>query len=61
MGYLIKNYSKDYIDLLKGLPNETPKGLCVINANAMEFIRLNVHIGLVMNAYLIFSLISLRP
>jgi len=43
MGYLIKDYSKDYIDLLKGLPNETPKGLLVINANAMEFIRLNVH------------------
>jgi hypothetical protein len=61
MGYLIKDYSKDYIDLLKGLPNETPKGLRVINANAMEFIRLNVHPWLVMNSYLIFSLISICP
>jgi hypothetical protein len=43
MKYLIKDYSEDYIDLLKRLPNETPKRLLVINANAMEFIHLNVH------------------
>jgi hypothetical protein len=43
MIYLIKDYSKDYIDPLKRLPNETPKGLFVINVNAMEFIHLNVH------------------
>jgi hypothetical protein len=43
MGYLIEDYSKDYVDLFKRLPNETPKGLAIIHANAIEFIHLNVH------------------